>query len=158
RNFVVPLNLTEDKWVKAIEFHPGARSVVHHSLFFYDTTGGGRRRDQEDAEPGYDGSMGGVVRSFARSNNVKQMFGHRLEPGQTAPIGGIGGWAVGAQGRFLPEDLAWRLPKGSDLILSTHFHPSGKAEKEISTVGIYFTDKPPSKKFAGIQLPPLFGV
>ena len=23
RNFVVPLNLTEDKWVRAVEYHPG---------------------------------------------------------------------------------------------------------------------------------------
>jgi hypothetical protein len=78
--------------------------------------------------------------------------------GQAAPVGGLGGWAVGAQARSLPEGLAWYLPKDADLVLSTHFHPSGKQEKEISTVGIYFADKAPAKKFTGIQLPPLFGV
>ena len=39
RSFVIPLNLTENKWLKAMEFRPGAPSVVHHSLFRYDTTG-----------------------------------------------------------------------------------------------------------------------
>src|SRR5262249_19614683 len=39
RNFVLPLNLTEDKWVRAVDFRPSARSVVHHSLFFLDDTG-----------------------------------------------------------------------------------------------------------------------
>src|SRR5205814_1925594 len=34
RNFVVPLNLKEDKWVRAVDFRPSAKSVVHHSLFF----------------------------------------------------------------------------------------------------------------------------
>ncbi len=33
RNFVIPTKLTEDKWVRAIEFRPGARKVVHHALF-----------------------------------------------------------------------------------------------------------------------------
>src|SRR5208283_183108 len=34
RSFRLPLNLTEDKWVTAIELRPSARSVVHHVLFF----------------------------------------------------------------------------------------------------------------------------
>jgi hypothetical protein len=82
----------------------------------------------------------------------------RAAGGQPAPVGGLGGWAVGAQASFLPEGLARYLPKGADLILATHFHPSGKAEKETSTVGIYFADRTPTKQFTGIQLPPLFGV
>ena len=38
---------------------------------------------------------------------------------------------------------AWRFrcPKGSDLILQAHFHLTGKAETEVSTVGIYFADE-----------------
>ena len=55
-------------------------------------------------------------------------------------------WAVGAQAKVLPEGLAWYLPKGADFILSTHFHPSGKAEKEISAVGIYFASGPPRQR------------
>ena len=50
------------------------------------------------------------------------------------------------------------MPKGSDLILSTHFHPSGKAQMEKSTVGLYFASRPPTQAFTRIQLPPLFGV
>jgi hypothetical protein len=36
RNFVLRLNLPEDKWVTAIELRPSARGVVHHALFFSD--------------------------------------------------------------------------------------------------------------------------
>lgn len=153
RNFAIPLNLGEDKWIKAIEFRPGARSIVHHSLFFYDSTGEGRKQDAADPQPGYAGGMGGLGRAAFAGGNFRLGIGN-----QTAPVGSLGGWAVGAQGRRLPDDLAWLLPKGADLILSTHFHPSGKVEKELSTVGIYFADKAPTKKFTGIQLPPLFGV
>jgi len=34
---------------------------------------------------------------------------------------------------------------------------SGKAEEELSTIGIFFADKPPLHSFVGIQLPPAFG-
>ena len=39
-----------------------------------------------------------------------------------------------------------------------HFHPSGKAQMEKSTVGLYFASGPPTQAFTTIQLPPLFGV
>ena len=32
--FEIPTNFTEDKWVQAIEFMPGAREVVHHVLVY----------------------------------------------------------------------------------------------------------------------------
>ena len=69
----------------------------------------------------------------------------------------LGGWAVGGQAKFLPEGLAFRLPKGSDLVMDMHFHLSGKPEKEVSTVGLYFSDEPPTSTFTGIQMPPVFG-
>ena len=153
RNFALPLNLTEDKWIKAIEFRPGARSVVHHSLFFFDTTGAARKQDEADPLPGYSAGMGGLGRGAFGAGNLRAGAGN-----QPASIGSLGGWAVGGQARVFPEDLAWFLPKGADLVLSTHFHPSGKVEKEASTVGIYFADRAPTKRFTGIQLPPLFGV
>src|SRR5262245_47300714 len=62
RNFVVPLNLDRDVWVRAIDFRPSARAVVHHSLFFLDATGVARERDESDPGPGFRGSMGGGVR------------------------------------------------------------------------------------------------
>ncbi len=134
RNFVVPLNIKEDKWVQAVEFRPGARSVVHHSLFFLDVTGEARQLDADDPVPGF------------------KRMGLALQRGGT-----LGGWAVGGTPNKLPEGLAYKLPKGSDLILSTHFHPSGKEETEVSTLGIYFADKPPAHGFTAIQLPPVFG-
>src|ERR1700676_457421 len=55
RNFAIPLNLTEDKWVRAVEFHPGTRTVVHHCLFSYDGSGTLRKLDGQDGQPGFGG-------------------------------------------------------------------------------------------------------
>jgi hypothetical protein len=134
RNFVIPLNLKKDKWVKAVEFRPGARGVVHHSLFFLDVSGQARQMDADDPKPGFKRMGQGVQRG-----------------------GTLGGWAVGGTPRELPEGLAFKLPAKADLILSTHFHPSGKEETEVSTLGIYFSEKPPTKGFTALQLPPVFG-
>ena len=79
-----------------------------------DTVGNGRRRQR----PGTAGARG-------------------RNDGKSASLS-LGGWAVGAQAKQLPDGLAFFVPKGADLILSTHFHPSGKPEKEMSTLGLYF--------------------
>ena len=134
RNFVIPLNLKQDKWVKAVEFRPGAPAVVHHSLFFLDVSGQARQMDEDDPRPGF------------------RRMGQGVQRGGT-----LGGWAVGGTARMLPDGLAYRLPANADLILSSHFHPSGKAETEVSTLGIHFADKPPTKGFTALQLPPVFG-
>jgi len=133
RNFVLPLNLTEDKWVTAIDIRPSARAVVHHALYFYDDKGSARKLDGKDGQPGFSG-MG-----FRGS-------------------GALGGWAVGATPAKLPDGLALPLPKGSDLVVQTHFHPSGKAENEKITFGIYFGSKAPTRTLLSVQLPPAFGL
>jgi hypothetical protein len=139
RNFVVPARLAEDKWVRAVEFRPSARKVVHHALFAYDASGAVAKLDGADGRPGFSG-MSAIGISGGPGNS-----------------GSLGGWAVGATPLFLPEGLAFPFPKGSDFVLQMHFHPTGKAETERSTIGIYFADKAPEKRLAAVQAPALFG-
>lgn len=133
RNFVLPLNLTEDRWVTAVEVRPSVREVVHHVLYFTDSTGSARKQESKDGQPGFSGM-------------------------RFRPTGQLGGWAVGATPAKLPAGLAFPLTKGSDLVLQTHFHPSGKPEKEELTVGIYFASKPPTRTLSGVLLPPVYGL
>jgi hypothetical protein len=128
--FVLPTNLTEDKFVTAIEFRPSNRRIVHHAILYLDNTGAARKKDAADPTPGFS-SFGG--------------------PG-FLPTGGLGGWAPGAFPRHLPDGIARPLKKGSDVIVQTHFHPSGKTETEQSTIGLYFAKKPPEKTLANIPL------
>ena len=133
QNFVIPLGLTEDKWVTAVEFRASAPEVVHHVLYFLDDSKRARVRDSKDGQPGFPG------------------MGFR-------PTGRLGGWAVGATPVRLPDGLAYPLRKGSDLVLQTHFHPLGKAVKEVLTVGLYFADGPPRRTLVNLPLPPVFGL
>lgn len=133
RNFVLPLNNTETLYLKAIEIRPSSRPVVHHVLYFLDTSGAARSRDAKDPLPGFQGM------------------------GFTSGLTGIGGWAVGGTPVPLPEGMAFVLPPGSDIVLQTHFHPTGKIENEATTLGLYLSKESPTREFSGIQLPPRFG-
>lgn len=132
RNFVIPLELVEDQWVQAIELRPSSRSVVHHVLYFADTTGEARKLAA--ATGGFDGM--------------------RVTRGTSS----LGGWAVGAQPQRLPHGLALKLPKGSDLVMQYHFHPTGKAETEVSTIGLYFAKSAPERTLSSLQLPTSYGL
>jgi hypothetical protein len=145
RNFVIPSHLTEDKWVRAIEFHPSSRKVVHHTLYAYDATGAAARSEGRDGKPGFSGMAAIGLTNLGANNGIP-------------PSGSLGGWAVGATPVLMPDGVALPLPKGSDIILQTHFHMTGKPESEKSTIGIYFADKAPEKMAQSIQVPALFGV
>lgn len=132
RNFAIPLGLPEDKWLTAIEVRPSARAVLHHVLVFLDEQREGQAMDGKDGRPGFSGM--------------------RL---QRAPM--IAGWAVGGMPEHLPDGLAIKIPKGSDLVLQSHLHPSGKKEQEQTVIGLHFADEAPARTLVTIQLPPFFG-
>jgi hypothetical protein len=137
RNFVIPTKLAEDKWVRAVEFRPAARNVVHHAIFSWTKGGAMASRDGADGKPGYPGVAPVGIQGAADS-------------------GTLGGWATGGTPTFLAEGMAMRLPKGSDFILQIHFHPTGKAETEKSVVGFYFADHAPERNLIEIDAPTLF--
>jgi peroxiredoxin len=118
QNFVIPVELLEDKTIAAADFAPGNPRVVHHSLFFLDGSGEARKLDAATPEPGY-GTFG--------------------TPG-FLPAGSAGGWSPGKTPRRLPDGLGRRLKKDWDLVLQVHYHPSGKPEKDRSKVALYFAD------------------
>src|SRR5215472_6409705 len=95
RNFAIPTGLTEDKWVRAVEFRPSARKAVHHAIFAYVKAGAFKNRDAQDGKPGFGGLNGLGV-------------GVGVQPG-LAPAGDLGAWAVGTTPVFLPEAQALPL-------------------------------------------------
>jgi mono/diheme cytochrome c family protein len=148
RNFAIRLNLKEDRWVKAIEFRSSA-NASHHALFFLDQSGTAVKLDEADPRPGFSGmSFVGAAAGDGARGLIGQ-FGLRAA--------GLGGWAVGGTAHRLPEGLARRLPKDSDLVLQMHFHPTGKVEREQATLGLYFADAPPKRTLTALQMPPVFG-
>jgi peroxiredoxin len=139
RCFVVPTNTDKDQYVTAIEYQVGNRRVVHHILAYVDVSGEARKRDAADPGPGYSCFAG---------------------PGE--PVhGDLGGWAPGIQPSPLPDGVGRSLPKGADLIVQMHYHPSGKAEIDRTRIGLHFARNPIRQTLhwaaavnPGLELPP----
>jgi hypothetical protein len=118
RCYVIPTDFAEDRYVSAVDVHPGNRAVVHHALVYVDTGGTARRLEakSQDGSPGYQ-EFGGI--GFL-------------------PAGMLGGWAPGAMARRLPADTGILLPKGADIVLEVHYHKDGKPETDHTQVAVYF--------------------
>jgi peroxiredoxin len=139
---VFPTNLSEDKYIVALEVRPGNPRVVHHTVNFIDTTGAGRKlqaaaeakrtADEPDRGPGYPVKMG---------------FGFLPNPSNM-----LGGWAPGMLPKMLPEGVGQKLPKGADICIQFHYHRTGKEETDRTRVGLYFAKKPVTEPF--YLLPP----
>jgi len=135
RCFVMPTNLTEDKYVVAFEVRPGNSQIVHHTLNFFDSSGTARKLELDEAKkenkgqdhgPGYSVAMGVGFRPTPAGADGKPTFG------------GLGGWAPGQMPHYLPEGSGYFLPKGSDIVLQVHYHRNGKEEKDRTQIGLYF--------------------
>ena len=128
RCFVLPTNLTENRYSRAVEIQPGARKMVHHVILFIDTSGQAQKLDDADPGPGYScfGGPGFSVNAVAPS---------------------LGGWAPGNQPRFLPDGLGMSLPKGAAVVMQVHYSAhNGIGASDQSSVGIYFTKAPVEKR------------
>ncbi len=140
RIFAIRLPVTKRTYVRGIEFHPGNASVVHHANIRIDRTAATRQLDEADPLPGYDGLM---------PRSAEYPDGHFLgwTPGQVAPL--------------VSADLAWTLEPGSDLVVQLHLQPSGAVEQVQPEVGLFFSDRPPTRTptilrlgSQGIEIPP----
>lgn len=124
RCFVIPTDDSEDRYLCAVEVHPGNRRVVHHIILYLDTSGRARALAGGDPSASYT-SFGG--------------------PGFPA-TGSLGGWAPGMDPIQMPQGTGLLLPKGADIVMQVHYHKDGKPETDLTQVGLYFAKYPVDKR------------
>ena len=127
RNFVMPVNLKETRYVRAFELRPGNKRVVHHANVIIDRSRLLRRRDGEDGQPGFGGMD--VVTEVT---------------GEFDPDSHFLFWKPGSPVQKEPPNMPWKLDPGSDLIVNLHLQPSGKPEAIDAEIGLYFASQAPS--------------
>lgn len=125
RNFTLPADFNEDRYVSAFDFKPGNRAIVHHIIAYIDVTGeSAKARDNKESEPGWSVSGGG-------SGIKNDDWGD--------------GWAPGMNPRRLPPGVAVKIPKGAKLVLQVHYHKTGKPEEDRSELALYYAKEPVKK-------------
>jgi hypothetical protein len=116
RCFVLPSNLKEDRWISAIDFQPGAGTLVYNASLFIVPPSGGK-----------------APAKAGTTNNC---------PSNAEPIGQ---WAPGHRVSRLPSGAAIRLPANSSLVTQVRYRKNGQAGADRSSVGLYFVKDPPGK-------------
>ncbi len=134
RNFVLNVPITSTKYVRAVEILPGNKKLVHHANMLVDRSGALRRRDQQDPEVGFAG-MDVAIESESFEPDSHFLF-----------------WKPGSVPQVEPDGMAWRLDPTDALVINMHMQPSGKPETIQASVGLYFTDTPPSRFPMLVQL------
>ena len=125
RNLVVPIPVTETRWIEYVELLPGSRNVVHHARMMVDTTSSSRDLAQGGDGSGFDG--------MDLSSNAVNPSGHFI------------GWTPGRT-RLPPLDgMPWRLEPGTDLVVQLHFRTSGVEEEVTAEVEFHFADQPATR-------------
>lgn len=131
RNFVLPIDFKEDRYVSGFEFQPGNRAVVHHIVAYIDPSGESAKLD-----------------------------GHEKEPGYTVPGIGIGifesqwgdVWVPGSDPRMLPPGVAVKITRGSRIVMQVHYHKDGKTEVDRSRLALYFARAPVQQQMVTLPL------
>jgi hypothetical protein len=121
--FVLPTNLKEDRWINAIDFQPGAGTVVYSASMFVVPPSGGR--------------------APAKAGTTSD-----CPPNAEA----IGHWAPGHRVSRLPNGAAIRLPANARVAARIRYRKNGQAGSDRSSVGLYFAKDPPGKLVRSVTI------
>jgi len=132
-NFVMPVPIKAERWVRAIEVRPGNARVFHHANVIIDRAGNARRLE---SKPG----VGFEGMDITVQEDSFDPDSHFLS------------WKPGSEPVVEPDGMAWRATPGMNLVLNVHVRPTGKPETIDPEIGIYFTSKPQTKFPMLVQL------
>jgi Flp pilus assembly protein TadD/mono/diheme cytochrome c family protein len=133
-NLVFEAPVSTTRYVRAVEIRMGDRKVAHHANLLVDRTRGARRLDAADPDVGFAG-MEVATESEGFDPDSHFLF-----------------WKPGTTPYEEPAGRAWKLDRGTDLVLNMHLRPSGKPELIRPTIGLYFTTVVPTEKPMLLQL------
>jgi len=132
-NFVMPVRVKTEAWVRAIEVRPGNPKVFHHANVIIDRAGNARRLESKPGA-GFEGM------DITVQEDSFDPDSHFLS------------WKPGSEPVVAPDGMAWRATPGMNLVLNVHLRPTGKPETISPEIGIYFTSKPQTKFPMLVQL------
>ena len=120
RNFVIPVAVSDTRYVRGVEFRTETPRVLHHANVALDPSRVGRRLDRADREPGF---------ATMPDDDVQNVYG----------------WSPGKVPILEPEDTAWALEPGTDLVVQLHMVSGGEAADVRPKIGLFFSRTPSTR-------------
>lgn len=124
RNFVIPVELSESKYVRAVEFLPESQTVLRQAVMLFDESDWARRSDASDALPGFDG----LDLSSARNSTGQYVS-----------------WSPGADPYHFDQSTPWQIGPNGDLVLQLHIRSTGDVVITNPRIGLFFAAGPSTK-------------
>jgi len=155
--FEIPTGFTEDQWVTAIEFKPGAREVVHHVLVYAKVPTPSAGAVTTAASAGNVAPTAGA----APATRPRPLFLDKPEyetppdpprqPGDKHPpprqLGQlIGGTAPGTNVMQFPAGTALRIRAGTVLTFQMHYTAHGHEATDRTQIGFRFATEMPDEE------------
>jgi tetratricopeptide (TPR) repeat protein len=126
RNFVLPVTVNGPRYVRAVELRPGNPKIFHHANILVDRSGTARNRETAPGA-GFEG------------------MDLEIESESFDPDGYFLSWKPGSAPSQVSPDMSWRVDPGTDLVINLHMRPDGKPEEVQLSLGLYFSDQPPTR-------------
>jgi hypothetical protein len=136
RTIQLASDLNENRWITAIDLHPGNGSVVHCATFTVEA-----RKTADAAGSGK-----------ASGNQADAPMSSPYANTQPSPGVLLDTWAPGQRPTLLPDGVAQALAAGSRIALTIHYRGAGEATKDSSEVGLYFSRTAPVKQVKQIAI------
>jgi hypothetical protein len=154
--FEVPTGFTEDKWIQAMEFKPGAREVVHHILVYAKVppppaVPGATPPAPQPRPAGAPAPRPVFVQNREWSMTPRQVRTDSAHgpPRQLGTL--IGGTAPGTNMMEFPAGTALRLRAGTILTFQMHYTAKGHEMADRSQVGFKFASEAPEEEIGMSQ-------
>ena len=170
--FLVPTNLTEDRWIQAMEVRAGNPAVLHHVIVYAQTPPPSPPPAAAPVQPA--GSPAQAPRPrrtplfvFAEGTTdipAGQTGGPPPSPDKVKPVGpndrpaprrmgpSVGGFAPGQFARVYQDGTAMKLPAGTTLIFQMHYTATGRPTTDRTRVGVTFAKAKPQTEVRFGQL------
>jgi hypothetical protein len=153
--FEIPTNLTEEKWVQAIEIVPGAREVVHHVLVYAKAPPSPAATPAAAPQPRPAGTPAPqplFLRNRAQSQQPPEPA--RLDslhppPRQLGVL--VASLAPGTNVLEFPKGTALRLRAGTVLTFQMHYTAHGHEMKDRTKIGFRFAKEMPDEEILASQ-------
>jgi hypothetical protein len=151
--FEVPTNFTEDKWIDAMEFMPGARQVVHHFLVY------ARWPARPTVPPPAASPRPAGTPTFQPLFVRPRGYGIPPRPPRNDTLhapprfmgGPIGGTGPGTNMMEFAKGTALKLPAGTVLTFEMHYTAHGHEMKDQSSVAFRFAKQAPDEEIFASQ-------
>lgn len=130
RNFALPTNLKEDRWLSSIDLQPGTGSVVHCATLY-------------------------LVRGETGAQSPEPMMQIRDERSESARLQAqlvLATWMPGQKAVAFEDGVAQLVPAGSRIDVRIHYRGAGETTSDLSKIGLYFAKAPPRKPVQILQI------